>query len=83
MPIKVEIVPTPPRNKRLLWDQFHSLPYPPGYFPRDDLNVKSDPLDWNGDHPHTNFRGLFARLREQGYFVEVQGSPLVCFDASE
>ena len=25
LPIKIGIVPTPSRNKRLLWDQFHSL----------------------------------------------------------
>ena len=40
VPLKVAIVPTPQRSKRLLWDQFHSLPYPPGYFPRDNLRVK-------------------------------------------
>lgn len=50
LPIKVKIIPTPPRNKRIIWDQFHNLRYPPGYFPRDDLRVKDDPLDWNADH---------------------------------
>jgi len=38
------------RKHRLLWDQFHNLRYPPGYFPRDNLRMKNDPLDWNGDH---------------------------------
>lgn len=33
-------------SKRILWDQFHNLRYPSGYFPRDNLNIKSDPLDW-------------------------------------
>lgn len=33
-------------RKRLLWDQYHNLRYPPGYFPRDNLGVKKDPLDW-------------------------------------
>ena len=33
--------------------------YPPGYFPRDNLRMKSDPLDWHGDHIHTNFRDLY------------------------
>ena len=28
--IKAHIIPTPPRNKRILWDQFHNLRYPPG-----------------------------------------------------
>ena len=25
--------------------------------------MKNDPLDWNGDHLHTNFRGLYQNLR--------------------
>jgi hypothetical protein len=33
LPLRVRIVPTPPRHRRLLWDQFHNLrsvgvPYP-------------------------------------------------------
>lgn len=34
VPLKVHVIPTPPRKKRILWDQFHNLRYPPGYFPR-------------------------------------------------
>jgi membrane-bound transcription factor site-1 protease len=48
--VKVKIIPTPPRKQRILWDQFHNLRYPSGYFPRDNLKVKNDPLDWNADH---------------------------------
>lgn len=33
-------------SKRVLWDQYHNLRYPPGYFPRDNLRMKNDPLDW-------------------------------------
>ena len=33
-------------RKRILWDQYHNLRYPPGYFPRDNLRMKNDPLDW-------------------------------------
>ncbi|XP_061677597.1 membrane-bound transcription factor site-1 protease isoform X3 [Syngnathoides biaculeatus] len=83
LPIKVKIVPTPPRNKRVLWDQYHNLRYPPGYFPRDNLRMKNDPLDWNGDHIHTNFRDMYQHLRSMGYFVEVLGAPITCFDASQ
>ena len=25
LPLRVKIVPTPPRHRRLLWDQFHNL----------------------------------------------------------
>ncbi len=46
LPVKIKIVPTPPRSKRILWDQYHNLRYPPGYFPRDNLRMKNDPLDW-------------------------------------
>lgn len=83
LPLRVKIVPTPPRNKRILWDQYHNLRYPPGYFPRDNLRMKNDPLDWNGDHIHTNFRDMYQHLRNSGYFVEVLGSPFTCFDASQ
>jgi len=83
MPIRVKIIPTPPRNKRILWDQYHNLRYPPGYFPRDNLRMKNDPLDWNGDHIHTNFRDMYHHLRTNGYFVEVLGSPFTCFDATQ
>ena len=46
LPIRVKIIPTPHRSKRILWDQYHNLRYPPGYFPRDNLRMKNDPLDW-------------------------------------
>jgi len=83
VPFTVEIIPTPPREKRILWDQFHSVKYPPGYFPRDNLDVHRDILDWHGDHPHTNFHEMYDYLRKSGYYVEVLGSPYTCFRASE
>ncbi|KAF2361197.1 Peptidase S8/S53 domain [Trinorchestia longiramus] len=83
LPLKARIIPTPPRHKRVLWDQFHNLRYPPGYFPRDNLRMKSDPLDWNADHIHTNFKDMYQHLRHSGYFVEVLGHPFTCFDASK
>lgn len=83
LPLKVKIIPTPPRNKRILWDQYHNLRYPPGYFPRDNLHMKKDPLDWNGDHIHTNFKDMYEHLRNSGYYVEVLGSPYTCFDARQ
>lgn len=79
---KAEIIPTPTRKQRILWDQFHNLRYPSGYFPRDDLKVKSDPLDWNADHPHTNFKDMYQYLRNSGYFVEILGQNYNCFDPS-
>lgn len=81
-PIRVKIIPRPPRNKRILWDQYHSLRYPPGYLPRDNLKTKSDPLDWRADHIHTNFKDMYTHLRNAGYYIEVLGSPFTCFNAS-
>lgn len=79
--LKVKVIPTPPRSKRVLWDQFHNIKYPPGYLPRDSLDVRGDILDWHGDHLHTNFHLMFNMLRDAGYHVETLGSPLTCFDA--
>ncbi|XP_045458045.1 membrane-bound transcription factor site-1 protease [Melitaea cinxia] len=82
LPIRARVIPVPVRGRRLLWDQFHSLRYPGGYFPRDDLRAKHDPLDWHADHIHTNFRDMYRRLREHGFYLEVMGSPLTCIDTS-
>ncbi|XP_061401964.1 membrane-bound transcription factor site-1 protease [Musca vetustissima] len=82
-PIKVKIAPKPPRHKRILWDQYHNIQYPPGYIPRDNLKIKSDPLDWRGDHIHTNFRDMYHHLRNHGYYIDVLGMPFTCFNASD
>uniref|UniRef100_A0A2N9IUL8 Uncharacterized protein n=1 Tax=Fagus sylvatica TaxID=28930 RepID=A0A2N9IUL8_FAGSY len=81
--LKLKVVPTPARFERILWDQFHSIKYPPGYIPRDSLDVRNDILDWHGDHLHTNFHIMFNMLRDAGYYVETLGSPLTCFDAHQ
>lgn len=81
--LKLKVVPTPPRAKRISWDQFHNIKYPPGYIPRDSLDVRNDILDWHGDHLHTNFHIMFNMLRDAGYYVETLGSPLTCFDARQ
>ncbi|XP_058763915.1 subtilisin-like protease SBT6.1 isoform X1 [Vicia villosa] len=81
--LKLKVVPTPPRAKRILWDQFHNIKYPPGYIPRDSLDVRNDILDWHGDHLHTNFHIMYNMLRDAGYYIETLGSPLTCFDARQ
>lgn len=68
LPLRVAIIPPPPRIRRILWDQYHNLRYPSGYFPRDNLNIKNDPLDWNADHIHTNFKASMAKTK---YFVYI------------
>ncbi|XXG55876.1 hypothetical protein AAC387_Pa03g3436 [Persea americana] len=81
--LRLRVEPTPPRSKRVLWDQFHNIKYPPGYIPRDSLDVRNDILDWHGDHLHTNFHNTFNMLRDAGYYVETLGSPLTCFNADQ
>lgn len=52
IPVKAEIIPRPARSLRLLWDQFHSIQYPPGYIPADTAPAEEGPpssnLDWHG-----------------------------------
>ena len=80
--VRVRIVPVPARQQRLLWDQWHSLRYPGGYVPRDDLAVRDDPLDWRVDHVHTNFRAMYEYLRAAGFYVDVLSTGgLECFAA--
>jgi len=43
--------------------------------------ARSSPLDWHGDHPHTNYNDLYNHLRRKGYYIEVLGQPYTCFDA--
>lgn len=78
LPIRADIVHTPPKEKRLLWDIYHSIRYPPGYVPRDSLVEQKDILDWLGDHPHTNFHELYRHLLQAGFHVEILDFPLTC-----
>lgn len=80
LPLTIKITPKPPRHKRILWDQYHNLRYPPGYIPRDNLKIKTDPLDWRGDHIHTNFRDSYIHLRNAGYYIDVLREPYSCFN---
>jgi len=80
--VNLRIIERPPRSQRILWDQYHNLRYPPGYFPRDDLKVKNDPLDWHADHVHTNFKDMFEHLVDAGFYVDVLGESFNCFNAS-
>ncbi|KAH8360567.1 hypothetical protein KR200_009024 [Drosophila serrata] len=83
LPLTIKVTQKPPRSKRILWDQYHSLRYPPRYIPRDDLKVKSDPLDWRADHIHTNFKDMYTHLRNVGYYIDVLREPFTCFNASD
>lgn len=82
--MKFEYIETPPRSKRLLFDQFHNLNYPTnGLIWRDtyDEDFGNDPYEWLGDHLFTNMIGLYNRLTKDGYYIEILNEPLTCFDA--
>eukprot|EP01135_Chromosphaera_perkinsii_P002906 Nk52_evm17s230 gene=Nk52_evmTU17s230 len=83
LPMLLDIVPRPNREKRILWDQFHNLGYPSGYFPRDNLRIKTEALDRYGDHIHTNFNDMYNYLRHHGFFIEILTESFLCFDAEQ
>lgn len=83
LPIRVKLIRPPPRNRRLVWSQWHQVRYPSAYVPRDNLKMKNDPLDWNADHLHTNFRDFYQQLRSAGYYIDVLTTPLNCLDGSQ
>jgi len=56
--IIVDFIATPERNKRLLFDQFHSLNYPEnGFIWKDNIleDPEEEPFEWLGDNLFTNF----------------------------
>ncbi|CAI5724931.1 unnamed protein product [Peronospora farinosa] len=77
IPITVKIIPTPPASKRILWDQFHNIPYPSAFVPRDNLENQRDLMDVSGDHPHTNFHQM-----ESGVMLVVDPEEDFCRDES-
>ena len=81
LPIFVEIRSQPRREKRVLWDLYHSAKYPEeGRIFRDE-NKGGYLFDWRGDHPYTNYVGMYERLVSLGYVVDLGVSEFNCVDA--
>ncbi|EEY53244.1 membrane-bound transcription factor site-1 protease, putative [Phytophthora infestans T30-4] len=80
IPVTVKIIPTPPASKRILWDQFHNIPYPSAFVPRDNLENQRDLMDVAGDHPHTNYYQTWNFLTGEGFFVEILPFEYSCLD---
>lgn len=81
--LNFDFIATPPRHKRLLWDQFHNMKFPESnYIPRDSLTNYDYPYEWHGDHPYTNFFQLFTLIRSQDYFLEILRGSYNCFDGN-
>jgi len=58
-----DYIQTPPRDKRLLIDQFHNLKFPDnGFILKDTLSDADHPFEWNGDHIFTNYALLHSKL---------------------
>ncbi|EQC29222.1 hypothetical protein SDRG_13095 [Saprolegnia diclina VS20] len=75
--VRIPLQPTPPKHRRILWDQFRNLQYPSAYIPKDDV-LGIDPFDNHGDHMHTNFADLWLSLIEAGYAVEIATVDYTC-----
>eukprot|EP01080_Neovahlkampfia_damariscottae_P002297 gene2297-2470_t len=82
IPLKIELIKTPLRRHRILFDQYHNIQYPIGFIPRDNLNNQKDILDWNGDHIYTNYREMYNYLRRKGYFIEILNQNLIKFNSN-
>ncbi|GMF39500.1 unnamed protein product [Phytophthora fragariaefolia] len=80
IPVTIKIVPTPPASKRILWDQFHNIPYPSAFVPRDNLENQHDLMDVAGDHPHTNYYQLWNFLTSEGYYMDILPFEYSCLD---
>lgn len=81
VPVACDVIPTPPRSQRVLWDTFHNGQYPSSFFPRDRV-ADSDVLDWIGDHPFNNYAQLYNRILAAGMYLEILHGDWTCFDAS-
>ncbi|KAL7676867.1 hypothetical protein ACOME3_003113 [Neoechinorhynchus agilis] len=71
IPLRLWIIQSPPRSKRILWDQYHSITYPYAYCPTDRLFPNVFEYDELGDHLYTNFNQLYTILVKRGYYVDV------------
>lgn len=68
IPVAVDIAPPPPRERRILWDQWRSVRYPPSFMPRDSLEVRRlkkkrwlvVAIDFFLQHPHPHHPSLFS-----------------------
>ncbi|CAI5716077.1 unnamed protein product [Peronospora destructor] len=80
IPLTVKIIPTPPASKRILWDQFHNIPNPSAFVPRDNLENQRNFMDASGDHPHPNFRQMWNFLAIEDFFAEIMPFEYSCLD---
>ncbi|KAG8458635.1 hypothetical protein KFE25_008432 [Diacronema lutheri] len=83
LPLRAIVVRTPERHRRVLFDVRHSLSFPPGYVPRDDLAAPAVQMfDAAGaDALGANFARVGEALRSRGYWLESLSCDLLCFRA--
>ena len=81
LPIFFNIASQQRREKRVLWDLYHSVKYPEeGRILRDE-DTGSYMFDWRGDHPLTNYLDLYERLVNLGYVVDLNYQDFTCVEA--
>lgn len=78
VPMRIEVAARKPKQRRILWDVYHSIQYPPGYVPKDGFKDEKEVLDWLGDHPHTNLHMLFRAFINSGFEVDILDRPVSC-----
>lgn len=71
-----------PREKRILWDSYHSLKYPESGLVIRDEKQGEYLFDWRADSPYTNLVDAYAHIISLGYQVDILRTDFGCFDAS-
>jgi len=79
--MKFKAAESPLKSERLLWDLSHSMKFPEdGNILRDDQEDMYF-FDWRGDHPYTNYLGLYESLVSWGYAVDFLYHDYSCVDS--
>uniref|UniRef100_A0AAV1TY46 subtilisin n=1 Tax=Peronospora matthiolae TaxID=2874970 RepID=A0AAV1TY46_9STRA len=81
--VTIRNLPSPQASKRILWDQFHNIPFPSAFVPIDNLDNQHDLMDVVGDYPHTKFDQLWNFLMSEDFFIEILPFEYSCLDLSK
>ncbi|KAK8802097.1 hypothetical protein WA158_006492 [Blastocystis sp. Blastoise] len=76
IPFSVLVIPTPPREKRFLWDYYHNYQDSTPFVASDSLSHNNGEGDIYGDHIYTNYLSIYRYLVENGYYIDILYSPL-------
>ena len=71
-----------PRNKKILFDSYHSLKYPESGYIASDEKSSTYPFDWRGDSIYTNYLDFFEEVVSAGYHIDILHHSFSCVDSS-